>query len=59
MKFEIQKGYKDWWYRIIAGNGKILGWSRNYTSKKSAERAALNLRFCAHDATISYMEGLK
>ena len=59
MEFKIQKGINDWWYTIIADNGKKLGFSRNYTSKKNAERAALILRFRAHDATISYTDELK
>lgn len=35
MKFEIIQKGKKWYYRILAGNGKVLAHSEFYTRRRS------------------------
>jgi len=37
MKFEVLKAAKnEWYFRIVAGNGKVLAHSETYTRKRNA-----------------------
>lgn len=53
MKFEIRKAKnKQFYFRIVAGNGKILCDSEEYKSKQSAKRAIAVIKADAVSAEV-------
>lgn len=52
MKITIQKSKDQWYFRILAGNGKVLAHSETYHNHKDCEHAALLIKANALLATI-------
>lgn len=52
MKFEIKKNKGQWYFRIVARNGKILAHSEKYKRKCDAARAVGIIQRQAAEAEI-------
>ena len=52
MKFEIIKARNQWYFRVLAGNGKVLCHSETYTRKRNALKAVGLIRAGAAGAVV-------
>ena len=53
MRFEIIKaGGGEWYFRVLAGNGKVLCHSETYTRKRNALKAVGLIRAGAAGAVV-------
>jgi len=39
-KVEVYEGHMGWWWRIVAGNNKVLAHSETYTRKQNCLKTA-------------------
>jgi len=52
----FEGGLDEWFFRVVAKNGKIVAQSEGYTTKRNALKGIKAMQKCCKDSNIVFLE---